>query len=222
MREPRSPGRNVPRPAEKRRPDWVSEESPVHSVSWLGAIVWCNVLSAASGLAPAYSIKQDAVNWEVTSPGYRLPTEAEWEWACRANTTAAHYGELEKIAWTSTDSVESAQPVAQKTPNDFGLYDMLGNVWEWCWDYVDPARYGNYRVFRGGGWLDKPWSVRASVRRGSMPEADFNDDLGFRVARGGVGVAGVAAAQGWSHLVDVERSRVSGFIPFGWTPLRLE
>lgn len=81
------------------------------------------------------------------------------------------YGNLREVAWTSLDEPDGPQPVGRKRPNAFGLHDMLGNVWERCWDYLDPARYGDYRVFRGGSWADPPWSVRASTRRGSAPDA---------------------------------------------------
>mgnify|MGYP002757651132 FL=1 len=94
---------------------------------------------------------------------------------------------------------------------------MLGNVWEWCWDYADPARYGDYRTLRGGGWADEPWSVRASVRRGSAPDAVL-EDVGLRVARGPVGTEG--SAQGWSHEDDVDRASIRGPFPMGWTPLK--
>ncbi|CCI53385.1 conserved hypothetical protein [Nostocoides jenkinsii Ben 74] len=106
-----------------------------------------------------------------------------------------------------------------KQPNAFGLFDMLGNVWEWCWDYADPARYADYRVLRGGGWADKHWSVRASVRRGSMPSARL-DDVGFRIVSGAVGDGSTPAAQGWSRQADEERAQISGALPVGWTPLR--
>ncbi|MFD0559642.1 formylglycine-generating enzyme required for sulfatase activity [Stackebrandtia endophytica] len=195
-------------------------DAPVHSVSWFQAVAWCNAASELAGLAPAYQIDGNEVSWRVDAAGIRLPTEAEWEWACRAGTGGPGYGPLEAIAWTATDDVSGVQPVGRKQPNDFGLFDMLGNVWEWCWDYADPARYADYRGFRGGGWADKPWSVRASVRRGSMPDAAL-DDLGFRVAKGAVGEAGTAAAQGWSEVLDQERADSrGGATPFGWTRLQ--
>ncbi len=96
---------------------------------------------------------------------------------------------------------------------------LLGNVWEWCWDYADPARYGDYRSLRGGGWADREWSVRASARRGSAPDAML-EDVGFRVARGAVGEPGADAAQGWSADADRRRADVRGPLPLGWTPLR--
>lgn len=128
-----------------------------------------------------------------------------------------HYGPLEQIAWTALDGTACAQPVGAKAPNAFDLHDILGNVWEWCWDYADTARYADYRVLRGGGWADKPWSVRASVRRASMP-ATVLDDVGFRLTQGPVGSAGATQAQGWSHEADVRRAALSP-LPSGWTPL---
>ncbi len=70
-------------------------------------------------------------------------------------------------AWTAADQVDGPQDVARKAANPFGVFDMIGNVWEWCWDYADSARYGDYRSLRGGGWADREWSCRSSVRRGS-------------------------------------------------------
>ncbi|GIG34936.1 hypothetical protein Cpa01nite_03170 [Cellulomonas pakistanensis] len=104
-------------------------------------------------------------------------------------------------------------------PNAWGLHDMLGNVWEWCWDFADTARYGDYRVLRGGGWADARWSVRASVRRGSAPDAVI-EDVGFRVARGGAPPGDGDASQGWSADADRRRADVRGPLPPGWTPLR--
>lgn len=199
-------------------PEDQGADTPVHSVSWLDATRWCNALSARSGASPAYTLDGDAVTWDVAADGFRLPTEAEWEWACRAGTTGPRYGALSDIAWTEADGLAGPQKVETKQPNAFGLSDMLGNVWEWCWDYADPARYADYRVLRGGGWADKHWSVRASVRRGSMPGTEL-DDVGFRVVRGATdGASG--AAQGWSHRADQERARLAT-APSDWTPLRI-
>ena len=144
----------------------LTADRPAVPVTWFDAIKWCNAASSAEGLSPIYTIADDWVFWNPAADGYRLPTEAEWEFACRAGTAGPTYGPLSQIAWTETDRVESAQSVATKRPNDFDLYDMIGNVWEWCWDLADPARYGRYRSLRGGGWADPTWSCRASVRRG--------------------------------------------------------
>ena len=175
------------------------------------------------GRRPAICMTQLAAKmyckWLCAKTGryYRLPTEAEWEFACRAGSTGAHYGPLAEVAWTAADGVTSPQPVGGKMPNLNGTFDMLGNVWEWCWDLLDPARYGDYRVFRGGGFADDAWSARASTRRGGAPRMT-HDDVGFRLARGGFD--GAAAAQGWSAKVDAERAAIDGPLPDGWTPRR--
>ncbi|MGP3536194.1 formylglycine-generating enzyme family protein [Microbacterium sp. RD1] len=190
---------------------------PVTDVSWLRAIRFCNAASEWEGLDPAYTFEGEEVTWHVDADGYRLPTEAEWEFACRAGSTGAHYGPLPDIAWTSADGVTHPMDVGGKLPNLHGLFDTLGNVWEWCWDHLDPARYGDYRVFRGGGFADDAHSVRAGVRRGGPPRS-HSDDIGFRVARGGFDAD--AAAQGWSKEADRRRGDLGGPLPSGWTPRR--
>lgn len=192
-------------------------DAPAHPVTWFEAVRWCNDRSAASGLAPAYRIRGRHVEWLVEADGFRLPTEAEWEWACRAGTTTPTYGPLAQVAWTRVDAVDAPQPVGGKAPNAFGLVDTLGNVWEWCWDHADPARYGAYRSLRGGGWADAHWHCRASVRRGTNPGAVL-DDVGFRVARGAAGAPGTRAGQGWSADEDTRRAALTP-LPAGWTSL---
>ncbi|MFF4444493.1 formylglycine-generating enzyme family protein [Streptomyces sp. NPDC001502] len=167
---------------------------PAHSLSWWDAVRYCNALSRQEGLTPAYQLPRttdmadagDAeeadVAWDRDADGYRLPTEAEWEHACRAGTTGPRYGPLDDIAWHRGNSRERIHEVAGRRPNPWGLYDMLGNVWEWCWDFYDPAVYGTYRVLRGGGWFDEHWSCRASVRRRSHPTLQI-EDVGLRLAR---------------------------------------
>lgn len=160
------------------------DQLPVEGVSWWDAVRYCNALSRLEGLEPAYRLgaDQETVEWDTSADGYRLPTEAEWEHACRAGTTGARYGALDDIAWYRGNSDERIHNVGGKQPNAWGLYDMLGNVWEWCWDIYDAEVYGTYRVLRGGGWFDEHWSCRASVRRRSHPTHRI-DDVGFRVAR---------------------------------------
>ncbi|MEH0937955.1 formylglycine-generating enzyme family protein [Micromonospora psammae] len=157
---------------------------PADCVSWWDAIRFCNARSLREGLAPAYHLHDDGegVAWDASADGYRLPTEAEWEHACRAGTTGPRYGPLDEIAWYRGNSQELLHDVGGRRPNAWGLYDMLGNVWEWCWDVYDAEVYGTYRVLRGGGWFDEHWSCRASVRRRSHPTFRI-DDVGFRVAR---------------------------------------
>ncbi|WP_326701765.1 formylglycine-generating enzyme family protein [Streptomyces sp. NBC_01754] len=157
---------------------------PLTNISWLDAVELCDRLSVASGLAPAYSRDPGTgeVVWDRTSDGYRLPTEAEWQYACRAGTTGYRYGAIDAIAWYDGNSDGRAQEVGVKSPNPWGLYDMLGNVWEWCWDLYDEEVYGSYRIFRGGGWAESERGCGATVRRRSHPTFAI-DDLGFRVAR---------------------------------------
>lgn len=159
---------------------------PVEGVSWWDAVRFCNALSRREGFAPAYRFHTDGegegVGWDTSADGYRLPTEAEWEHGCRAGTTGPRYGELDEIAWYRGNSRERVHDVGGKSPNAWGLHDMLGNVWDWCWDVYDAEVYGEYRVLRGGGWFDEHWSCRASARRRSHP-AFHVDDVGFRIAR---------------------------------------
>ncbi len=155
---------------------------PVHSASWFDAVSSCNHLSAQAVLTPAYRIDGSDVEAVAGADGYRLPTEAEWEYACRAGTTGPRYGPLDEIAWYRGNSEGRLREAGGKQPNAWGLHDMLGNVWNWCWDLYDPEVYGSYRVLRGGGWFDEHWSCRASVRRRSHPSFRV-DDVGFRVAR---------------------------------------
>ncbi len=168
-------------------------DRPVENVSWLDAAKFCNRLSDKVGLKRVYTIdgKDVTPDWEAN--GFRLPTEAEWEYACRAGTTGERYGEIDQIAWYKNNSNGSTQGVGKKEPNPWGLYDMLGNVWEWCWDW-----YGDYpkdnqkdwrghedgskRIFRGGSWNHKVGRCRASYRS-AYPPSFHVIRLGFRLAR---------------------------------------
>ena len=161
---------------------FTGQQCPVESVSWFDALRFCNALSERAGLSACYLIEQDQVRLLPEANGYRLPTDAEWEHACRADSGLVQYGEIEQIAWFEGNSQQRTQAVGQKQPNAFGLFDMLGNVWEWCWDLYDPEVYGSYRIFRGGGWSDESRGCLASNRRRSHPTYAI-DDLGFRVAR---------------------------------------
>lgn len=158
--------------------------APVDCVSWLDAVRFCNRLSTICGLAVAYQFNPDEDDAAsiVDSGGFRLPTEAEWEFACRAGTAAPRYGPIEEIAWYRENSAGRSHPTGRKRANAWGLHDMLGNVWEWCTDLYDPAVYGPYRIFRGGGWADHERGILATNRRRSHPTFAI-DDLGFRLAR---------------------------------------
>jgi formylglycine-generating enzyme required for sulfatase activity len=178
------------------------ERHPVESVPWLDAAAFCSALSQKEGLKPFYAIQGDAVevrDW--SGPGYRLPTEAEWEYACRAGSQTRYcFSDDEKAlgeyAWYSANSNRQTQPVGKKKPNAFGLYDMHGNVWEWCWDgyaadyyqssAVDDPRGpdgASARVLRGGGWGGIPRSCRSADRDGGGP-GNRCGILGFRLALG--------------------------------------
>jgi len=175
-----------------------SDQQPVEQVSWLDAVKFCNKLSEREDRKPCYRIDGDDVT--ITSGnGYRLPTEAEWEYGCRAGSSTRYpFGDdenqLGRYAWYDKNSGDKAHPVGQKLPNAWGLYDMLGNVWEWCADgydgeyyasspAVDPpgASKASLRVFRGGCWFFNPGGCRPAVRGGFTPESR-SYYLGFRVA----------------------------------------
>ncbi|GMK37209.1 hypothetical protein PCCS19_02620 [Paenibacillus sp. CCS19] len=156
---------------------------PITEVSWLESIIFCNTLSRLLGRTECYTITEESVNtiYNNKANGLRLLTDAEWQYACKADTKGYRYESVDKIAWYQANSNGSAQPVGQLFPNAWGLYDMIGNVWEWCWDLYDSDRYGDYRVFRGGSWAEVENNCGSTVRRKSMPNFKI-DDLGFRIA----------------------------------------
>ena len=152
------------------------------------------MLSELEGLELAYTINGQEVTCNWSAKGYRLPTEAEWEYSARANQNFKFAGsdKVDEVAWYDINSRQT-HPVGQRKPNDFGLYDMSGNVWEWCWDrygsyssgrYTDPTGMdkGPYRVYRGGSWYDDAKGTRVSYRIHSDPTKSFNT-LGFRLVR---------------------------------------
>jgi sulfatase modifying factor 1 len=170
---------------------------PVTNVTWYEALRFCNALSRAHGLPEAYEIGEGeapTVRWHgLTNPGWRLPTEAEWEYACRAGTAQERYGPIDEVAWYDGNAGESTRDVGLLKPNAWGFYDMLGNVQEWVWDPVDepPAAspggprssaVRSERVCRGGSWSDEDFEVRASRRVGHDPWTR-SDAVGFRPAR---------------------------------------
>ncbi|MCL1931984.1 MAG: SUMF1/EgtB/PvdO family nonheme iron enzyme [Treponema sp.] len=191
--------------------NFKGDNLPVEKVSWYDAIEYCNARSRKEGLTPAYTIDKsrkdtnnthnlDDVKWVVTwnrnVNGYRLPTEAEWEYACRAGTTTAYNtgaSITNNTGWYSDNSGSTTHPVGQKSANAWGLYDMHGNVWEWCWDWygnypsgaqTDPvgASSGSFRVYRGGSWFYPAVLARSAYRIGAYPNFRLFH-LGFRVLR---------------------------------------
>jgi len=202
----------------------VGDKYPVYYVSWYDTLVFCNKLSILKGLTPAYSIdgKTDPDEWGAVptsgntawngvvivadSTGYRLPTEAQWEYACRAGTTTPWYceeTELGDYAWyeenngSSGSADDRTKAVGTKTSNAWGLHDMHGNVWEWCWDWfnsyqneaqTDPlgASSGSTRVGRGGSWGSPAQHVRSANRSSYFdlaPNDVVNAYIGFRLVR---------------------------------------
>ena len=164
---------------------FTGENLPVETISWKEAVTFCNSLSAINRLNTCYIFdnENDEIIFKTEADGFRLPTEAEWEYACKAGTSGIRYGGIDAVAWYRENSGKSTQFVGTKEPNLFGIYDMLGNVWEWCSDIYDETVYGSYRIIRGGGWNDEARGCMATNRRRSHPLLFKIDDLGFRVAR---------------------------------------
>ena len=159
---------------------FIGDDLPVESVSWFEAVEFCNKLSEYTGLRKVYTINGEKISIDSDANGYRLPLEVEWEYACRAGITGERYNELDEIGWYNDNSEGKTHPVGQKRPNDFGLYDMLGNVWEWCNDWHTKE---DCRVLRGGSLNDNAENCRFAFRGRDYPE-DRSNDVGFRFARG--------------------------------------
>jgi formylglycine-generating enzyme required for sulfatase activity len=199
----------------------IQGKRPVETVSWYDAIVFCNKLSKLEGLSPAYSISGstdpatwgnvpatdkdpawDAVVIVSGANGYRLPTEDQWEYAAkggnpnatsRAGYTYSGSDTIDDVAWCSTNSGSKTHEVGKKAANSLGLYDMSGNVWEWCWDWygaygggarnnLSGAVSGSFRVLRGGGWFSSAAHVRSAYRSFDYP-GGRGRGLGFRLVR---------------------------------------
>jgi formylglycine-generating enzyme required for sulfatase activity len=170
------------------------DDCPVEKVSWDDAVIFANALSVLDGLSPAYDA--DAV-WDIAADGYRLPTEAEWEYAARAGDGTAYAGSdiSGEVGWYVDNSGNTPHPVAGLIPNGFGLYDMSGNVWEWTWDWYDEDYYdvspatdpagpvsGTMRVVRSGSFTDWPWNLRVARHNYDLPVSrDYF--LGLRLVR---------------------------------------
>jgi formylglycine-generating enzyme required for sulfatase activity/tRNA A-37 threonylcarbamoyl transferase component Bud32 len=166
---------------------------PVEQVSWFDAVAFCNALSELEDLELAYNISGQTVTMNEGASGYRLPTEAEWEYTARAGESHTYAGSnpVDAVAWTFRNSDGQIHPVGSKKANAWGLHDMSGNVWEWTGDWkgdyptgsvTDPqgASTGDYRVIRGGAFSNSSDKARVANRGGHYPYSAL-DNLGFRV-----------------------------------------
>ncbi|MGW8178909.1 MAG: formylglycine-generating enzyme family protein [bacterium] len=182
---------------------WPGQNNPVEQIRWSDAVRYCNGRSRLEGLQPCYDLE----NWncDFTRNGYRLPTEAEWEYACRAGTKTPYFfgndsKKLSSFAWFNENSGQRPRPVGRKLPNSFGLLDMVGNVWQWCNDFYQVDYYeaspgqdpkgpesGGNKVVRGGSWAAEASQCRSSFRYYEDPsytDVCFGYDVyGFRCVK---------------------------------------
>ncbi|HET6247268.1 MAG TPA: SUMF1/EgtB/PvdO family nonheme iron enzyme [Tepidisphaeraceae bacterium] len=194
------------------------KQNPVERIQWIDAAKFCNKCSDLDGLSPCYNLQ----TWECdfNADGYRLPTEAEWEYACRAGTQTRYFfgddaADAPRYMWCKPESAGLAHPVGRKQANPWGLNDMLGNVWEWCNDWYDAGAYqqssssdphgpvsGKQRVLRGGAWdctADICTPERRSKEFPLFTDACFGaDTYGFRRVRTATAAAGNASSR---HII---------------------
>jgi len=182
---------------------WKGGNNPVEQVRWSDAVRFCNKRSELEGLKACYDLKTWKCDFD--ADGYRLPTEAEWEYACRAGTSTAYFfgddaSKLGDYAWFDKNSGGRPRPVGQKQPNAWGLHDVCGNVWEWCNDFYSVDYYnesppadpkgpdaGQTKVVRGGAWRFSAQRCRSGYRYNENPgyaDVCFGYDIyGFRCVR---------------------------------------
>ena len=196
----------------------LGDNYPAYYVSWYAVLKYCNLRSIAEGLTPCYTINGSAnpANWgavptgyndawdaaicDWNANGYRLPTEAEWEYAARGGTNNPDYlysgsDDINAVAWYGYNSGDISHPVGTKAPNGIGAYDMSGNLWEWCWDRYSSSYYsnspqdnptgpasGSFLVGRGGYWSNSALDCRVTLRSSSTSSINYKE-MGFRLCR---------------------------------------
>lgn len=176
------------------------DNEPVTCLSWYDAVEYCNYMSRKMGLTPCYTRKGNSVTFDIKANGYRLPTAAEWEYAARggAKTKGTKYAGSNSaagVAWYDRNSGKRTHPVGTKSPNELGLYDMTGNVAEWCYDWFDQYYYlqsplknptgpktGRCRAMRGGGWYTRARNSRPTQRFARLP-GEASTFSGLRLVR---------------------------------------